>query len=98
MGLVTPLRVIKKKLLQSGLFPGSVEGFYYCASQSNGCVSLKAGIQRLMDIRTILSVDNQCESLSHGLKIEYVYVISKTLVKFLPRVPSKLLLNLVLLL
>ncbi|XP_058733008.1 uncharacterized protein LOC131604592 [Vicia villosa] len=90
MSLTTPLPVIKKKLLQAGLFPGCVEDCYYRSSQSNGCVMLKTGIQRLMDNRTILfermpSVENLCEDLAQNLKFKDVSVISKTPV----RIPTK---------
>ncbi|XP_058774811.1 uncharacterized protein LOC131649084 [Vicia villosa] len=90
MSLTTPLPLIKKKLLQAGLFPGCVEGCYYCSSQSNGCVMLKTGIQRLMDNRTILFermpyMENLYEDLAQNLKFEDLSVISKTLV----RIPTK---------
>ncbi|XP_058741110.1 uncharacterized protein LOC131613458 [Vicia villosa] len=90
MSLTTPLPVIKKKLLQAGLFPGCVEDCYYCSSQSNGCAMLKTGMQRLVDNRTILfekmpSVENLYEDLAQNLKFEDVSVISKTPV----RIPTK---------
>ena len=39
--LTTPLMIIKKKLLQASLFLGCIENYYYCVSQSNGCVLIK---------------------------------------------------------
>ncbi|XP_058741661.1 uncharacterized protein LOC131614049 [Vicia villosa] len=52
--LTTPLPIVKKKLLQGGLFPGCIENCYFCESQSNGCWKLKEGIHHLMENRTIL--------------------------------------------
>ena len=64
--LTTPLMIVKKKLLQADLFPGCVENCYHCASQSNGCVLLKEGIQRLMDDRVIIFEKTpSMESLCH---------------------------------
>ena len=34
--LVTPLSIIKKKLLQTGLFPGCIKRCFCCAAQPNG--------------------------------------------------------------
>ena len=42
--LTTPLMTVKKNLLLAGLFSGSLENCYHCASQTNGCMWLKKGI------------------------------------------------------
>ena len=39
--LVTRLPIIKKNLLQVGLFTGCIERCYSCAAQPNGCKLLK---------------------------------------------------------
>ncbi|XP_058754998.1 uncharacterized protein LOC131628147 [Vicia villosa] len=87
--LSTPLPVIKRKLLQAGLFPGCDVGCYYCASQPNGCENLKRGIQGWRDRRTIMfekipSVENLCEGFSRGLKIEDPGPISYSSDKAIP--------------
>ena len=56
--LTTPLIIIKKNLLQVGLFSGCLESCYHCASQSEGCMWLKKGIQHLID---------SCEILFEGI-------------------------------
>ena len=52
--LNTPLLTIKKNLLRADLFPGCLENCYHCASQTNGCMWLKKGIQRMTDSHEIL--------------------------------------------
>ena len=52
--LTTPLMTIKKNLLRVNLFPGCLENCYHCASQTNDCMWLKKGIQRLIDSHEIL--------------------------------------------
>ncbi|XP_058757559.1 uncharacterized protein LOC131630837 [Vicia villosa] len=95
MSLTTPLPLIKKKLLQAGLFPGCIEDCYYCSSQSNGCTRLKIGIQYLMDNRKIMfekvpSVEKLCEDLAQNLKIEDVSVISKTPIRIPTKAPIRI--------
>ena len=52
--LTTSLLTIKKNLLRAGLFPGCLENCFHCASQTNGCIWLKKGIQRLIDSHEIM--------------------------------------------
>ena len=52
--LTTPLMIIKKNLLRASLFSGYPKNGYHCASQTNGCMWLKKGIQRLIDSHEIL--------------------------------------------
>ncbi|XP_058771946.1 uncharacterized protein LOC131645720 [Vicia villosa] len=95
MSLTTPLPLIKKKLLQAGLFPGCIEDCYDCSSQPNGCTRLKIGIQCLMDNRKIMfekvpSVEKLCEDLAQNLKIEDVSVISKTPIRIPTKAPIRI--------
>ena len=67
--LASPLLIVKKNLLQAGLFPGCAEDCDLCVLRPNDCLKLKNGIQRLMDDRTILfervpKVDNSIEEVS----------------------------------
>ena len=78
---LTPMMIVKKKMLQAGLFPGWFENSYYYTYQSNGCIRLKEGIQRLMDDRVIIfektpSEESLCKSMSQGLKLNDVSVIT----------------------
>ena len=93
--------IVKKKLLQASLFPGYIEKYCYYASQSNGCVLLKEGIQRLMDDRVILFEktpykENLCKIISQSLKLEDVSMItiSGTPVRITSRVLCRLMSNL----
>ena len=52
--LSTPLMTVKKNLLRTGLFQGCPKKCYHCASQTNGCMWLKKGIQLLIDSHEIL--------------------------------------------
>ena len=67
--VVTALSIIKKNLLQAGLFPGCVEGCYLCTVEPNGYESLKKGVQSLMNEHIILiekvpPTNNFCQDLS----------------------------------
>ncbi|KAI5426904.1 hypothetical protein KIW84_032366 [Lathyrus oleraceus] len=67
--LASPLLIIKKNLLQAGLFPGCAENCDLCILRPNDCLKLRNGIQRLMDDRTILfekipKVENPIEEIS----------------------------------
>jgi hypothetical protein len=67
--LASPLLIIKKNLLQAGLFPGCAENCDRCILRPNECLKLRNGIQRLMDDRTILfekvpKVENPTEEIS----------------------------------
>ncbi|KAI5404630.1 hypothetical protein KIW84_051693 [Lathyrus oleraceus] len=67
--LTSPLLIIKKNLLQTGLFPGCAENCDRCVLRPNECLKLRNGIQRLMDDRTILfekvpKVENPTEEIS----------------------------------
>ncbi|KAI5397196.1 hypothetical protein KIW84_063136 [Lathyrus oleraceus] len=52
--LASPLLIIKKNLLQAGLFPGCAQKCDLCILRPNDCLKLRNGIQRLMDDRIIL--------------------------------------------
>ena len=72
--LNTPLLFVKKNLLRVGLFPGCLEIVYHCASQTNGCMWLKKGIQRMIDSHKILfektlSVKSLPESIPQDVSI-----------------------------
>ena len=45
----TPLMMVKKNLLSSGLFPVCGEGCHMCSFLASSCHLLKSGVQRLMD-------------------------------------------------
>ncbi|KAI5437577.1 hypothetical protein KIW84_023625 [Lathyrus oleraceus] len=67
--LASPLLIIKKNLLQAGLFPGCAENCDLCILRPNDCLKLRNGIQQLMDDRTILfekipKMENPIEEIS----------------------------------
>jgi hypothetical protein len=47
--LTSPLPIIKRSLLQAGLFPGCAEDCNLCILRPEDCLKLKNGIQRLME-------------------------------------------------
>ena len=73
--LITPLMTVKKNLLRAGLFSGCLENCYHCASQTNGCIWMKKGIERLIDSHEILfektpSMKSFPESISQELRFK----------------------------
>jgi hypothetical protein len=87
--LTSPLPIIKRNLLQAGLFPGCTEDCNLCILRPEDCLKLKNGIQQLMDDRTILfervsKAENPIEEVS-------VIARSKIPVKITaPRIPVKI--------
>ncbi|KAI5400154.1 hypothetical protein KIW84_065178 [Lathyrus oleraceus] len=87
--LTSSLLIIKKNLLQAGLFPGCAESCDLCILRPKDCLKLRNGIQRLIDDRTILferipKAENTVEEIS-------VIARSKVPVKIIAtRVPVKI--------
>ena len=51
--LRTPMSVVKRHLMKSGVFPGCDNRCAACAITANGCVMLRETIQRMMDERRL---------------------------------------------
>ncbi|KAI5422655.1 uncharacterized protein LOC127076396 isoform X2 [Lathyrus oleraceus] len=87
--LASPLLTIKKKLLQTGLFPGCAENCDLCILRPNDCLKLRNGIQRLMDERTILF--EKIPKVESSIEEIFVIARSKVPVKITAtRVPVKI--------
>ena len=89
--LTTPLLIIKKNLLQAGLFLGCIERCYFCAAQPNRCQLLKEGIQRLMENHMILvEKTTSVENLFQDLELEEVSILSGTLIRITSKGPVRI--------
>ena len=86
--LTTPLLTVKKNLLRVGLFPGFLENYYHCASQTNGCIWLKKGIQRLIDSHKLLFEKTpSVKSLPQDISI---IIISNTPIRITSKGPIRI--------
>ena len=95
--LTTPLMIIKKNLLRASLFSGYPKNGYHCASQTNGFMRMKKGIQYLIDIHEIFfektsSMNSLYESIPQELRLEDVSIItiSNTPIRITSRGPIRI--------